>query len=52
MTESMDSGPALQVQRILRCAIAHRGMTSNGYFQSTIRLVSPSNSMLQNAPPW
>jgi hypothetical protein len=46
------SGPALQGRRILRCAIAHRGMMVNYYFQSAIRRVSPSNSMLQNAPPW
>ena len=44
-TGSMDSGPALQGQHIPE-------WQSNGYFHSTIRLVSPSNSMLQNVPPW
>jgi len=29
-----------------------RQVTASSYFQSMILPVSPSNSMLQNAPPW
>src|SRR5260370_41358876 len=42
----------LEIPGLRRKCSASRNDKGEGYFQSMILLLSPSNSMLQNAPPW